>query len=238
MAMDLFGDALLDYQQGNYTEDIITYSSFEEEDVMPLPYLFRDFNAMPILEQKALALCKGTVLDIGCGAGSHSLYLQHKGYQVTAIDHSKGAIQTCQLRGIENMIYSDIYQVKNQKFDTLLLLMNGIGIAGKLNQVDYFFKHLKTLLHKDGQILLDSSDLIYMFEEDADGGRWIPATSNYYGEVTFTMQYKKQKTAPFSWLYLDANTLQNAAKMNDFHCEIVSMGEHFDYLARLTPKKY
>ncbi len=234
ITMDVLGDAVLDYQKGDYTEDIITSSSLDAEDVMPLPYLFRDFSAMPTLEQEALKLCKGKVLDIGCGAGSHSLYLQNKRFEVTALDSSKGAIEVCKLRGLENAIQSDIYDSKDQKYDTLLLLMNGVGIVGKLNRLDQFFKHLKTLLNPGGQILLDSSDIIYMFEEDQDGGRWIPAGTAYYGEVTFTMSYKNQKSKPFSWLYLDANTLKNAANASHLNCEIVSVGEHFDYLARLT----
>lgn len=236
--MDVFGDALLDYQHGKYTEDIITFSSLEEQDTMQLPYLFRAFKNMPPLEQIALQLCTGKVLDIGCGAGSHSLYLQKKGLQVTALDHSKGAIETCLLRGVKNYVHDELYNFKNQKFDTLLLLMNGIGIVGKLHHLDRFFKHLKTLLNPSGQILLDSSDVIYMFDKDEDGGRWLPATPNYYGEVEYTLRYKSQKSMPFFWLYLDQNTLMQAAIANHLNCEIVSLGEHFDYLARITHMKY
>jgi len=232
--MDILGDALLDYQNGNYTEDITTFSSISGKDTLPLPYLFRDFSAMPLLEQKALDLCKGEVLDIGCGSGSHSLYLQQKGIQVTALDNSKGAIETCQLRGIKNNALSHIQDFEGHQFDTLLLLMNGIGIAGTLNKLDALLRHLKTLLKSNGQILLDSSDLIYMFDEDDDGGRWLPATKNYYGEVTFTMRYKDQKGNTFPWLYIDFNTLQNAATAINLDCELVSEGEHYDYLARLT----
>lgn len=232
--MDILGDALLDYQNGNYTEDITTFSSIAGEDTLPLPYLFRDFSAMPLLEQKALDLCKGNVLDIGCGSGSHSLYLQQKGIQVTALDSSKGAIETCCLRGVKNTVLSHIQDFEGHQFDTLFLLMNGIGIAGTLNKLDALLRHLKSLLRSNGQILLDSSDLIYMFDEDDDGGRWLLATKNYYGEVTFTMSYKGQKGNTFPWLYIDFNTLQNAAIAINFDCELVSEGEHYDYLARLT----
>lgn len=233
---DVFGKAILDFQEGNYTEDIITFSSLDEEDTIPVPYLFRGFKEMPKLEQEALKLCKGTILDIGCGAGSHSLYLQEKGHTVIALDYSKGATETCSLRGIKDVVFTNIYNYKNQKFDTLLLLMNGIGIIGKLNNMSKFFDHMKTLMNPGAQILLDSSDIIYMFEEDEDGGVWVPDTGSYYGEIEFQMEYKKEKSDSFFWLYLDYKTLEMAAESNGFNCEIVRNGEHYDYLAKLWLK--
>lgn len=234
MENDIFGNAILDYQLGSYTEDIKTYSSLDEEDSIPVPYLFRTFKDMPPVEQQALKLCKGSVLDVGCGAGSHSLYLHEKGFDVTGLDHSPGAVETCKLRGIKKVVQTDLYDFKGQTFDTLLLLMNGIGIVGELKKLDKFFTHMKNLLKPGGQLLLDSSDIIYMFDEDEDGGYWIPDTETYYGEVTFTMEYKKKKTDEFPWLYIDYNTLQRAAQSSNFSCELVSEGEHYDYLARLT----
>lgn len=234
--MDIFGEALLDYQKGNYTEDIKTFSSLDEEDLIPLPYLFRTFNKMPAVEQKALQLCKGSILDIGAGAGSHSLYLQKKGHQVTAIDISAGAVATCKLRGVEKTVKSTILDYSESKYDTLLLLMNGIGVCEKLKHLNDYLKHFKSLLKPNGQILVDSSDIIYMFEQDNDGGYWIPENVPYYGEVEFTMQYKNQKSLPFGWLYVDYNTLKNAAETNNFSCELVSEGNHYDYLARLIFK--
>lgn len=230
---DILGNAMLEYQNGIYSEDIVTFSSLDEEDKIPLPYLFRNYRGMPATEQKALELCKGNILDIGCGAGSHSLYLQKKGYDVTALDSSKGAIETCRLRGIEKRVHCDVIDFSGEKFDTVLMLMNGIGIVGHLENLGTFLTHLKTLLKPGGQILLDSSDIIYMFDEDDDGGRWVPDSGDYYGEVAFTMQHKGVKGEPFIWLYLDYTTLKNAATVNDLHCEIIEKGDHFDYLARL-----
>ena len=234
MAKDILGKAVLDYQTGNYSEDIKTYSSLDEEDMIPIPYLFRDFKKMSALEQKALKLCKGNILDIGCGAGSHSLYLQKKGFDVTALDQSPGAIETCKLRGIEHTVLQGIQDFKLQKYDTLLMLMNGIGVVGKLKNIDQFLSHLKSLLKPKGQILLDSSDIIYMYDEDEDGGYWIPDDQNYYGEVTFEMEYRGERSEPLDWLYLDYNTLQRAANANNLTCELVSKGKHYDYLAKLT----
>lgn len=231
---DLFGKAILDYQQGNYTEDITTATSISEEDTLPLPYLFRSYNEMPALEQTALKLAKGNVLDVGCGAGSHSLYLQNeRDLEVTAIDVSEAAIEACKLRGIKNTAVADVMHFSGE-FDTILLLMNGAGMCGKLKHISDFLNHLKTLLTEDGQILVDSSDIIYMFDEDEDGGKWIPSNADYYGELLYYVSYKGEHEAPFHWLYIDYNTLQNAAHACGLQCELILEGEHYDYLAKLT----
>jgi SAM-dependent methyltransferase len=234
--MDVFGKALSDFHYGNYAEDIKTTSSLNEEDVLPLPYLFRSFEEMPLLEQKALKLCRGKVLDVGCGSGSHSLYLQELGLEVVALDQSPGAIEVSRSRGVKKTKCTEFLSYSNSQFDTILLLMNGIGISGKLEKLPEFLNHLKGLLKPDGQILLDSSDIIYMFEEDSDGGYWIPGGVDYYGEVRFQMQYKNEKGPVFDWVYVDFNTLREFAAEESLNCELVLEGDHYDYLARLTTK--
>jgi SAM-dependent methyltransferase len=230
---DLFGKALLDYQNGKYTEDIITSTNISDEDDLPLPYLFREFKDMPKLEQKALKLTKGTVLDVGCGAGGHSLYLQEKGFQIKAIDISKGAIEVAINRGVLNAEVKNILD-ETETFDTILLLMNGTGIFQELSQVSKYLTHLKNLLKPNGQLLIDSSDIKYMYE-DEDGGFWMDAHSNYHGELDYFLSYKGEKEIPMKWLYLDFDTLKLACETVGLNCELILEGEHFDYLARLIP---
>ncbi|KFF20179.1 class I SAM-dependent methyltransferase [Flavobacterium hydatis] len=232
---DLFGKAMLDFQTNNSPEDLITETTISEADEMSVAYLFRSFEDMPKLEQKALELAKGKTLDVGCGAGSHSLYLQNeRKLDVTSIDISRNAIETCNLRGVKNTRVQDVLTLDGEKYDTIVLLMNGVGIFGKLQNCNTFLSKLKSLLNLGGQILLDSSDIIYMFDEDEDGGKWIPSDNEYYGEVVFNISYKDEKESAFDWLYLDYNTLQNAAIANGFKCELVLEGEHYDYLAKLS----
>ncbi|SFZ92690.1 Methyltransferase domain-containing protein [Flaviramulus basaltis] len=229
---DLFGKALLDYQNGNYTEDIITSTSISDDDALPLPYLFRDFKDMPKLEQKALKLCKGSVLDVGCGAGSHSLYLQKKNLKVKAIDISKGAIEVSKQRGV---LHTEVKNVldETETFDTILLLMNGTGIFQEIIQVSKYLTHLKNLLKLNGQILIDSSDIKYMYE-DEDGGFWMDTNANYYGELDYFLSYKNEKEVPMKWLYLDFEKLKLACETLGLKCELILEGEHFDYLAKLS----
>lgn len=232
---DLFGKAMFDFQTNNSPEDIITETTISEEDEMSVDYLFRSYDEMPKLEQKALQLAFGKTLDVGCGAGSHSLSLQNdRNLEVISIDISEKAIETCKLRGVKNAKVQNILDFEGEKFDTIILLMNGVGIFGKLDDCNKYLSKLKSLVNPGGQILLDSSDIIYMFDEDEDGGKWIPSNNNYYGELVFNISYKGEKEDPFNWLYLDYNTLQNAANANGLKCELVLEGEHYDYLAKLS----
>ena len=234
---DILGKALLDYFHGNYSENVLTETNISEEDELPLPYFFRAYANMPEIEQKALQLSKGKVLDVGCGAGSHGLFLQEKGCEVTAIDVSKGAVEVSELRGLLDVRQIDILDLKEERFDTILLLMNGTGIFQKLELVPKFLQHLKSLLSLNGRILIDSSDLRYMYDGNDEGGIWIPA-DRYYGELEFTMSYKGERSDLFNWLYLDEKIFEEACMSNGLSFEVIARGENFDYLASLSVVSY
>ena len=231
---DLFGQAILDYQTENNPENLYTETSISELDVMPIDYLFRGFDEMPDIEQRALSLAKGKCLDIGTGAGSHSLYLQEKGLEVDAIDISPKAIEACQLRGVKNAKCINILDLDTeQKYDTILLLMNGTGIFQNLFLIGVYLEKLKSLLSENGQLLIDGTDILYMFDDDDDGGKWIPGDKNYYGEVDFVVHYKGMKDEPIEWLYLDFETLKNACEHHGLVCKRIIKDED-SYLAKIS----
>jgi len=233
MGNDIFGIAINDYFEGNHSEDITVKAPDFDDDSIPIAYLFRDYTAMPLVEQQALQLVRGNVLDVGCGAGSHSLYLQQQKLNVTAIDISEGAIAVCKKRGVTNAQTQNIYELKHGKYDTILLLMNGCGIIGKLDNFAKFLKQLKRLVHKDGQVLLDSSNIAYLFEEE-DGSFWMDTSKAYYGEMNYQLQYKNLSSDWFDWLYIDFENLKKTCTTLGWNCELIQEGTHYDYLARLS----
>lgn len=227
------GKAIWDFYHNDDPENLQTETSISELDELPVDYLFRDFNEMNKIEKKALKLSFGKVLDIGAGAGSHSLYLQNeRKLEVTALDISPKSIEVCQLRGIRKAIAQNMLEFSGESFDTILLLMNGTGIFKSLKVIDIYLKKLHGLLNKNGQILIDSTDILYMFDEDDDGGVFIPA-EGYYGELDYVVHYKGESEDPIKWLYLDFITLKNAAENNGFKIEKMIQDDD-SYLAKLT----
>lgn len=225
---DPFGNAIKAHLSGRENLNIKVFSDIAEDDVIPVPYLFRTYEEMPLVEQRALDLCRGTVLDIGGGAGPHALILQDKGMQVSAIDSSKGCVETMQMRGVKSVQHADIFDLKDVQYDTLLMLMNGIGISGSLHGLDDFLQHVKTLLKPKGQLLVDSSDLIYLFDDEQPD-------DYYYGEINYQMEFEGALTDWFGWLYIHYDLLRERALENGFQTELMVEGPNHDYLAKLTP---
>ena len=228
------GRAIADYWNTKKASKLRVFSPMFEEDEIPLTTLFRTYNSMPEIERKALDLANGRVLDVGAGAGCHSLVLQERGVDVTAIDISPLSVETMKERGVKKVLEQDFFTLEGQ-YDTILMLMNGIGIVGTLERLPKFFKQLDKILASGGQVLCDSSDISYVFETE-NGIIELPDDMSYYGEHSFQMQYKDTIGEPFDWLYIDADTLKEKAVRNGYAVEVVAEGEHYDYLARITKK--
>lgn len=222
---------MLDYLDGTHLDHITVHTDIAEEDVMPVTHLFRAYPDMPDVERYCLDACHGHVLDVGAGAGSHALYLQEKGLQVTAMDISEGAIQCMEKRGIKDVLHADFYAYGGQQFDTLLLMMNGIGFTGNMEGLHRFLEHAKILLKPGGQILFDSSDLIYLFPE---GVNHYIFPETYYGIVATQMAYKEHLSDWFEWLFIDEDTLQTMLDGTGWKMEILGYGPHYDYAVRLV----
>lgn len=231
---DPMGAAIAEYHRTGRAGTLRVFSSQFDEDEIPVEQLFRTFGEMPQIEQRALTMAQGKILDVGAGSGCHALALQEMSKEVTAIDISELSVEVMRERGIHDARAIDLYDERlAEQYDTILLLMNGSGIIGNISGMERFFLRMKQLLKPDGCIYMDSSDLKYLFEEE-DGSYLIDVAGDYYGVVDFRMQYKQVKGETFDWLYIDFDTLSYYAEQYGFHAEIVCQGEHYDYLAKLS----
>jgi SAM-dependent methyltransferase len=229
---DPFGEAIQEYFNKGKAPDIQINTNYTEDESIPVSYFFRNEKQMPELEKMAFKMCKGKVLDVGAAAGCHTLLLQKKGFNVTALEKSEQAVDVMKKQGIVKVVHADIYEYNETQYNTILLLMNGSGIGGTIKGLLKLLSHLKSLLLDDGQILIDSSDIKYLFEEE-DGSLWVDlATDKYYGEMEYEVTYKKT-SSKFDWLFIDFENLQKVATMAGLQCKLVAQGEHSDFLAQL-----
>ena len=223
---DLWGKALLDYYHKK-PDQLTLHTSYGDPELVSLEIFFRDPDMFSELEVFACQLCKGKVLDIGAGAGCHTLALQNQGFQVTALEKSPGACEVLKLLGVRQVIEGDIYQFNETGFDTALLMMNGLGLAGSLNNLPNLLSTLFSCLVPSGQIIADSSDISYLY------GNVPPPSSSYYGEVEYFYEYRGNMDDTFPWLFVDFKRLQQAATTVGLMAQLV-YEEEDQYLVRIT----
>lgn len=230
---DPMGAAIYDYHRTGMADTLIVRSSMFEDDEIPVADLFRCIDGMPELERIALEESKGRILDVGAGSGCHSVALKQMGKDVMAIDISELSVKVMQERGVDAHLVNFYDEDFKEKFDTVLMLMNGTGIIGTLDNMPRFFSRLRQMLNPEGSLIIDSSDLRYLFEEE-DGSIMLDLADDYYGQLDYQMQYKDVVGEKFDWLYVDFCTLAYYAEEEGFKAELIEEGEHYDYLARIT----
>lgn len=230
---DVYGEALAEYfEKQELSTPLFLHSTYGDIEEMPIEVFFRDPEEFPELEFIALSLCDGKVLDVGAGVGAHALYLQQKDFDVTALEISATACTIMQQRGVQKIVQKNFYNLKDAQYDTLLFLMNGIGLAGTVDGFRQLLAHSKTLLSDRGQLLFDSSDISYLYEEYR-----IQRPSYYFGEIGFQYEFKGVKGEPFKWLYLDQDTLIKIAHEEGWVVQILFEDENDQYLVRMEPRR-
>ena len=227
---DVLGSAIAGYYHKISAGKLWVHSKYGPREEMPVEVYFRTADDMPELEWQALRHCRGRVLDIGAGAGSHALFLQQSGMNVTALDISPKAAKVIQARGVQNVLHENFFELKAYtKYDTLLLLMNGIGLAGTLDGLHNFFQKARKLLRPGGQLIFDSSDIAYLYK-----GR-PPKTGPYYGEVLYQYEYLRQRSDWFHWLFIDKKTLTTIAQKEGWRVGLLYKEPSGQYLVRCQP---
>ena len=225
---DVAGKAWLDYWFDKPSSPLLLHTSYGTTEETPVDYFFRDSTDFPALEHYALSICRGRVLDVGAGTGVHALYLQQQGLTVMALEISAAGVRIQRARGIQHVLQADYRTYVGQGYGTVLLLMNGIGIVSTLNGLRDFLQQAKQWLSPTGQLLFDSSDIAYLYDDTSR------PTDRYYGEVLYQYQYRGQRGEWFPWLYVDAETLLSIAQEAGWHTQIIFQDDRDQYLARMT----
>ncbi|MCG8688584.1 MAG: class I SAM-dependent methyltransferase [Desulfobacterales bacterium] len=227
---DPLGLMLTDYLAGNQKVYVRVESPLLDMTRMKGEVMFRPKEKMSALELSALDLCRGSILDVGAGSGCHSLVLQDQGKDVTALEISPGCMAVLEKQRVEKRIFASLFSLKKERFNTLVMLMNGIGICGSIEGLNYFLQHIRQLLEQGGQVLADSTDLTSMYTRQPI----VPDDSGaYYGETQFTMSYGRIQSDPFDWLYIDYATLEFYAQFHGWQCEQILTTGDGKFLARI-----
>lgn len=206
-----YARALWDFALGQYTADnpLMLADSLGHADPMPVHTFFR--AELSELDTVAVGAVRGRVLDVGAGAGCMSLILQNQGVDVMAVDCDSAVCDLLNHRGVSTVVCTDIMGGELPPalcggFDTVLVLMNGVGIAGTLDNLPHFLNALKTCLAPNGQIIIDSTDIAYAYD-----GADMP-TRGYYGELQYQYTYGNTVGDWFPWLYVNEPTLITTAQ--------------------------
>jgi SAM-dependent methyltransferase len=233
-AMKPFGLALEKYFKGDKDIKIIYHRDDGQETEDLIEGYFRTYPNFSELEKIAIDRCKGKILDIGSGTGPHTLELQKRGFDVLAIDISKKACEIMKKRGVKRTECKTPYEINEKNFDTIIILGCSIGFVADLKGLKRFLKYAKTLLSKEGFILMDSRDI-----RITDNSKHIEYQQNntrkgkYRGEIRLQIEFNGVKGELFQILHIDPDTLKDLAKDLGWKCEILSENESGLYLAKL-----
>lgn len=230
------GVALLDYHHGDAAAEIVVMSDLWEDEPTPVAAYYRpDEQAVPALERKALELCRGRVLDLGAGAGRHALELQRAGHEVVAVDPLPEAVEIMRDRGVGDARLGDLSAVAGERFDTVLMLMHGVGVVGDLHGLGRLLEELPTLLNPGGRLVCDSADLAAVLgDESPEVLEDLLSPDTYLGEVEFGLRYKSHEGPRYPWIFVDPQTLGIIAGAAGFDATIVAHGERGSFVSVLT----
>ncbi|MFX0030219.1 MAG: class I SAM-dependent methyltransferase [Candidatus Hermodarchaeota archaeon] len=237
--MEPFGLALKEFYKGNEQAKVIFLRDDGLRDEYFVSQCFRNEQDFSTFDNKAIDLCYGKVLDIGAGVGPHSLALQNRGLDVYALDISSYACDIMKNRGIRNVICSDVYELDEKNFDTILLMGRAIGFVEDISGLQNFLEFCKTLLNPNGQIILDSLDVRYT----DDAGHLAYQEKNrklgrYFGVIGLQMEYKGRLGEKFRLLHIDSQTLKGCAEEIGWVFELIIQEETGSYLGKIFREQF
>lgn len=234
-AMQPYAHALAAYHRGNHAAELLLRRDDGYEDRVPIAFFFREAESFGHVENFALDRCEGHVLDVGAGSGLHTLVLQERGSDVTALDLAPEAVEIMRDRGVKNAVIGDVMTHAGGAYDTLLMLGHGIGVVEDMAGLDRFLAHAAGITGTGGRVLVHSVDVrdtedpahLSYHALNRDAGR-------YVGETRLQFEFEGEAGPWCGWLHVDPETLSEHADAAGWRTQIVVQPGGGEYLAELT----
>jgi len=208
---DAFGHAFLDYL---HHPDPALCSIIERDDglfdVDPVHGYFAEYPDWPPHQQQAMEYAQGAVLDVGCGAGRHALYLQARGLDVLGVDQSPLAIEVCRLRGLEKTRVASITQVSHRlgQFDTILMMGNNLGLLASYQRARWLLRRFWTLTTAHGRIIAETLDPYQTLDPlHLEYQAWNRNRGRMSGQIRLRLRYRKYEGPLFDYLFVSREEL-------------------------------
>ena len=218
---DAYGREIYEYWKGDRTgrEIVEREDGFISLASGPIEY-FTEFKKWLPQTRKVIRYARGRVLDIGCGAGRHLLYMQKKGCDVVGIDNSPLAIKTCRERGLKNVHVLPVTKLgqKLGQFDTITMFCNNVGLLGSYKRGQWLLKRMHKLTSDTGRIIGESlnpygTDL----PEHLAYQRFNRKRGRMSGQLRLRVRYKRFKTEWFDYLILSPKELAELIRGTGWH---------------------
>ena len=231
--LNLFGQALIDYYNGETGATLDYCRDDGHVDSIPVGLFFRGVTDMPS-DKISISECQGRILDIGAGTGLHALHLQEQGFAVCAIDVLETACEIMKVNGIKDVRCVDISNFNEKPFDTVLVLGRTIGNVGTLAGLRGFVANLQKLVTSNGKVVINSLNPKYTDDPCHIAYQQLNVKNNrYIGEVRMHFEYKGFKGPQFNWLNVDDESLKAIANETGWKCNIILQEENGNYLIQL-----
>jgi len=231
---DVFGQMLIDASAGIDVREIVEREDHFLVSGLPVSRYLTSYKEWPLVQQKAITLAKGRVLDIGCGAGRHSLYLQENGFDVTGLDISPKAIQLCRERGLKKTVLMSIDRISISlgKFDTILLLENNFGLLENSAKAKRLLGKFYLATSETGRIIAQSSDPYTSQDPDTlDYQKTNRANNRMSGQLKMRLRYRRLISSWFDYLLVSKGEMREILKGTGWKVRRFLEFDHWSYVA-------